>query len=292
MSHGRHFISVNGLRLRYVDWGGDGPDLIFVHPTGFVADIWAPFAQRLRDHFHCVALGTRAATATVTSRVMTARGSWSKTLTDSQAGLGSPSDWHWPLRRGEPDCRAGGGTAGDVPGRRADGAGAELRDARSALARASASRHGHVQAPRQSWSSRQEAYDSFRTRPPFQSWDEAPLREYVEHGFADLPDGTVALKCPPETEAQMYAGDQPWLLNEATLRRVRCPVRLRSAESPIFTDHVAARTEALLSDCRLAMLPWTGHFAPFEHVDLALVEVERFLSPLAAEQRSAEDGVR
>ena len=76
------------------------------------------------------------------------------------------------------------------------------------------------------------------------------------------------------------------------LRRVRCPVvLLRSAESPIFTNHVAARTEALLSDCRLATLPG-GHFAPFEHVNLALVEVERFLSPLAAEQRSAEDGVR
>jgi pimeloyl-ACP methyl ester carboxylesterase len=296
---GERFLRANGLRFRYLDWEGDGPDLIFVHPTGFVADIWMPFAERIRVRFRCIALDTRG-----------------------HGDSDKPGDYQ-PIRLAE-DLLAFIDAAGlDHPTGIGHSAGA------TAIARAEADRPGSFRAAvlmepivsydlqpgedvpeverlvtatlkrRAVWSSRQEAYDSYRARPPFQTWDDEILRQYVEHGFADRPDGGVELKCPPESEASMYSAGLPRLLSEELLRRVRCPaLLLRSEESPVFTQVIAERTAALLPDCRVSALPG-GHFAPFEHPRLAEGEIQRFLDVLDAErpasatsQRRAMDGGR
>ncbi len=276
-----HFITANGLCLRYVDWGR-GPDLLFVHPTGFVADIWAPFAERLRDRFHCIALDTRGHGDSDKPGDYRAR-----LLVEDLRTFVDAAGLQRPIAIGH----SAGAT--QIAGLEASRPGAfraavllepvitldlppgRLMPEQERLISATLKR-------RAAWSSREEAYASFRARPPFQSWDDASLRAYVEHGFADLPDGTVALKCPPQTEAQMYGSDHPWLLDEAALRRVRCPVLLgRSAESPIVDAGLAARMASLLPDCRLSTLPG-GHFAPFEHIELALGQIEGFLHTLDA----------
>jgi pimeloyl-ACP methyl ester carboxylesterase len=276
------FVSATGLRLRSVDWGGGGPELLFVHPTGFVADIWAPFAARLRERFHCVALDTRGHGDSDKPGDYRAR----LLVEDLRAFLGAAGLQH-PVGIGH----SAGAT--QIAGLEAAQPGTfralvlmepvitldlplgQLMPEQERLIPTTLKR-------RLVWPSRDEAYASFRARPPFQSWDEAPLHAYVEHGFAALPDGSVTLKCSPQTEAQMYGSDHPWLLDEAALRRLRCPVLLvRSAGSPIVDERLAARMASLLPDCRRATLPG-GHFAPFEHVDLALSQIESFLRTLDA----------
>jgi pimeloyl-ACP methyl ester carboxylesterase len=42
-----------------LDWGGNGPDLLFLHPNGFCAGLFEPLAIRLRDLFRCVAIDLR-----------------------------------------------------------------------------------------------------------------------------------------------------------------------------------------------------------------------------------------
>ena len=52
--------------------------------------------------------------------------------------------------------------------------------------------------------SREDAYANYASKPPFSQLHPDALRAYVDHGFADLPDGQVTLKCKPEDEALIY----------------------------------------------------------------------------------------
>jgi len=40
-------VTVNGLRLHYLDWGGEGPAIVLHHATSLHAWVWHPIAQRL-----------------------------------------------------------------------------------------------------------------------------------------------------------------------------------------------------------------------------------------------------
>ena len=53
------FVTINGIRLHYLDWGGDGPALIFLTGMGATAYIFDKFAPRFTDKFHVLALARR-----------------------------------------------------------------------------------------------------------------------------------------------------------------------------------------------------------------------------------------
>ena len=55
-----HFISVNGLKLRYLDWGLEGkPPLICLHGHTGQAHIWDEFAEAVSPYYHVYALDQR-----------------------------------------------------------------------------------------------------------------------------------------------------------------------------------------------------------------------------------------
>ena len=53
------FVEVNGIRLHYLDWGGNGPTLIFLTGMGCSAYIFNKFAPRFTDRFRVLALTRR-----------------------------------------------------------------------------------------------------------------------------------------------------------------------------------------------------------------------------------------
>ena len=53
------FVNVNGIRLHYLDWGGNGPALIFLTGMGCSAYIFNKFAPRFTDKFRVLALTRR-----------------------------------------------------------------------------------------------------------------------------------------------------------------------------------------------------------------------------------------
>ena len=53
------FVHVNGLRLHCLDWGGNGPTLIFLTGMGSSAYIFNKFAPRFNAKFHVLALTRR-----------------------------------------------------------------------------------------------------------------------------------------------------------------------------------------------------------------------------------------
>lgn len=52
-------VNVNGIRLHYLDWGGSGPNLLFLTGMGSSAYIFNQFAPRFTDKFHVLALTRR-----------------------------------------------------------------------------------------------------------------------------------------------------------------------------------------------------------------------------------------
>ena len=53
------FVNVNGIKLHYLDWGGDGQTLIFLTGMGSSAYIFGNFAPRFTEKFRVLALTRR-----------------------------------------------------------------------------------------------------------------------------------------------------------------------------------------------------------------------------------------
>ena len=57
--HKSSLANVNGIRLHYLDWGGDGPALLFLAGLNTNAHIFDSLAPRFTDQFHTLALTRR-----------------------------------------------------------------------------------------------------------------------------------------------------------------------------------------------------------------------------------------
>jgi len=52
-------VQANGIRLHYLDWGGDGPPLLLLAGMGCSAHVFDRFARHFLDRFHVLALDRR-----------------------------------------------------------------------------------------------------------------------------------------------------------------------------------------------------------------------------------------
>ena len=57
--HKSAFAHVNGVKLNYLDWGGDGPPLVMIHGIGDDPHVFDDLASLLRDRFRIVAYARR-----------------------------------------------------------------------------------------------------------------------------------------------------------------------------------------------------------------------------------------
>jgi pimeloyl-ACP methyl ester carboxylesterase len=55
----RECIAPDGLRLNYLDWGGSGDPIVFLHGGALTAHTWDLVCIGLRDSFRCIALDLR-----------------------------------------------------------------------------------------------------------------------------------------------------------------------------------------------------------------------------------------
>lgn len=113
------------------------------------------------------------------------------------------------------------------------------------------------------FASRQEAFDVYSQRSIFRGWPQQALRDYVEAGFRDRPDGSVELTCAPEWEAANFAahGHDIW----AAMARIKAPVRIYRAEQ----GSTCAITEASEfprppGQAVVRTVPGSTHFLPIE----------------------------
>lgn len=195
----------SGVHINVWDHGGEGPDLVLSHCTGTHGRVWDPLVPALRERFHVYAWDTRGHGDSDKPEDLE-QYTWrlsGEDVVDVYAALG--------LTGG---VRAVGHSAGAAylcyaelmqPGIVSK---AVLIDPiicpplegieENPLAVAAAKR-------RRFFDSKQAAYDNYASKPPMNAWTPDALHAYVEHGFNELPDGRVELKCPPEVESAIYA---------------------------------------------------------------------------------------
>jgi pimeloyl-ACP methyl ester carboxylesterase len=257
-----HVASSDGVMLALHDLGGDGPDVLLCHPTGFHGRVWEPVAARLAPVARCWALDFRGHGA---------------------SDLPASASLHWP--RLADDVLAVVDHLG-LTGVR--GVGHSMGGA--ALVMAEQDRPGTMQAlwcyepilfppaeartagnplsaaalRRRRWfPDREAALANYAAKPPMRSFDPDALAAYVEHGFRDVPDGGVELCCPPEVEAAVFDG-AVGTTGFARLGEVRCPVTVAvggAGSAPAQLGPVVARR---LPSGHLRPFPQLTHFGPME----------------------------
>jgi pimeloyl-ACP methyl ester carboxylesterase len=267
--------STNGVTLRVHDLGGDegAPSLLLCHATGFHGLVWAPLAAILAERYRVFSIDFR--------------GHGDSTLQDDGRGLqweGFGDDVLAVIDALELDRpfaigHSKGGAAlllaeqartGVLkavyafepivfPHAPFDGGEAPMESADQPNPLAAGARKR-----RAVFTSRDEAYENFASKPPLSSLHPDALRAYVDHGFADEPDGTVRLKCQPESEAQVYEMGRhhcAW----GRLGEVWCPVVVASgASSTSITPEIARMQVDQLPDAELEVFDGLGHFGPLE----------------------------
>jgi pimeloyl-ACP methyl ester carboxylesterase len=266
-----HSFEANGVRLVVHDWGGEGPPVLLAHPTGFHGLVWEEITEQL------VGDGCRV---------------WSFDFRghgDSEAPEVDDDGYSWhgfgddvlAVTRhlglaGRADLLAAGHSKG--------GAALLLAEAQAPgtyarvwayepivfesevplepqddffLARSARKR-------RNVWSSPDEAYKSYASKPPLNVMTPRSLRAYVDYGLRETSDGTFELKCRPEVEARVYAmgpnhGAWNVLPNIGASVLVACGERSNSIDAAL-----AARIASRLPRGRVEVFAGLGHFGPQE----------------------------
>ncbi len=109
--------------------------------------------------------------------------------------------------------------------------------------------------------SRPEAMFRFASRLPFSRVQSAALHSYVEHGFEDLPDGTIRLRCRPEAEANTYLGD--YISTTEQIAGLGVPAVIGRGSDEGQGDIGLPAHEAL-PNSRLIEYKGLSHFGPME----------------------------
>lgn len=278
--------SADGTSIATYDLGGEGPDLVLVHATGFCAAVLEPLAAALAPSFHCTALDLRFHGRS--GRSADDHG-WERFGEDvlavvDQLGLDHPFGFGHSCggaslllaEEARPGTFAGLFCFEPVvfagPPEPPATVGNPL--AEGALRR------------RETFPSAEHAYANFAGKPPFGTLDEAVLRQYVACGFEVVPaeeggDGTtVRLRCRREDESAVYAHG-PSHAAFVHLDRVACAVALAcGADTDAFGPDALAADAGRLARATVDVVPGLGHFGPLEApATVASLVVERLLAP-------------
>jgi pimeloyl-ACP methyl ester carboxylesterase len=274
--------STDGVTLAVHDLGGEGPDVLLCHPTGFHGRVWDPVAALLAPVAHCWALDFRG-----------------------HGASGVPTSGSFAWRGMVDDVLA---TVDDLALTGVRGVGHSMGGA--ALLMAEQARPGTMQAlwcfepivfpppegrpattptgnplataarRRRRWfPDREVALAHYAAKPPLGAFDPDALAAYVEHGFRDLPDGGVELRCTPEVEAAVFEGASGTDAF-ARLGEVRCPTTVAAGGDGGLPAQVAALVARSLPHGRLHPFPALTHFGPMEDPAAVAGAVRDELLPL------------
>ncbi|MBX6389173.1 MAG: alpha/beta fold hydrolase, partial [Frankia sp.] len=87
-----------------------------------------------------------------------------------------------------------------------------------------------ARARREVFPTREAALWRYASRPPLSDLSADSLAAYVEHGFEDLPDGTVRLRCRSAYEAATF--EAYGVISDQTVRDAKLPVLVAASRDP------------------------------------------------------------
>lgn len=272
------YVGKAGERIAVHELGGDGPTVLFAHATGFCGRMFAPIAEHLTG-FRCVAVD------------LPGHG-------DSDV----PSNFHWSgfaARIREvietldlAPCfgvgHSGGATSQLLCELSRPGTFLALYSFEPALGFGG---HKDVAGPnpmsaqarrrRATFASRAALHEYLLSKALFARFDPAVLDEYETYGFRDEADGTVSLKCAPESESQTFANGATHDCFER-LGEIRTRVTLVYGDQPdSFPEPMRKAMAQGLLNSELRVMKGVGHLGPFENPAKVAAELsEVFRTPM------------
>jgi len=274
-------VATGSASIAVHSWGGDGPPVLLAHATGFHGRIWAPVAARL------VAAGRRV---------------WSFDFRghgDSECPQGDDYSWHGfadDVRAVAEHLDLAGDPALVAAGHSKGGAALVLSEAARPGTYARLWLYEPVVLPvddpmppmpdnplaksarrrRNEWHSIEEALAVYSSKPPLDAMTPESLRAYVDYAFQDRGDGVFALKCTPETEAQVYVMSGAHGAY-ARLPLVACPTLVVVGEKTTSIDaSIGRQLVERLAEGSLEIMRDCGHFGPQQDPEATAASIIRF----------------
>jgi len=268
------WIEVPGGRLHYLDWGGDGPQVHFLHGNGFCAGTYAPFIQHLIPELHVIASDARGHGGSEFAGLQPVR-SWKVFAEDLRTvvtATARPPIIGMGHSLGAVATTIAAATYPDlfraivlvdpvflmprrlavIAAMRALGLGARLPRVRAARRR------------RKTFRSKAEALRLFLSgRGIFKTWSPEFVEAYLECGLLEREADQAVLTCDPELEARIFESIPLTVWGD--VRRLGCPLlTIRGERSDVFSPEAAHRLRRCAADVEVVTLSGTGHFPTME----------------------------
>ena len=262
------FVTVNGLRIHYVDWGGsDKPPLILIHGLDRVGRTFDHIAPHFTSRFRVIAIDMRGhgdsdwdpqARYVVEDHVTDLEG------LVQQLGLRSITLW---------GNSTGGRVvqvfAGKHPDLVARVISEDVGPERPQQIADSYSRR--VKQEEQGWASEEELVAILMKSP---TASEAVVRPYVRYGTKRRADGRIIWKRDPNLVKGFVATDL-WQY----IRTIRAPILyVIGGRSKIVPPETQDQLRKTLPNAQIVTLPDTGHYPSDEKPAEFLAIVDRFLA--------------
>jgi pimeloyl-ACP methyl ester carboxylesterase len=270
--------TADGAAITVHDLGGDGTPLVLAHATGFHGLTWAPAARHLADVSRSISFDQRG--HGLSSLPPGWDFDWEGLATDVLTVVDALG-----VDRPYAAGHSSGATALLLAEESRPGAFAGLycyepvvvpvktplgRDPDSWLA-------ARARRRRDAFASREEAFTAYAGRAPFASFDPEVVRAYVDHGFEEVPDDGVRLRCRPETEAriaEMATAHDCF----ARLGDIACPVTIAcGSETDAYGPAVLEAQAEPLRQATTEVLPGLTHFGPMEDPEAVAASIRRSL---------------
>jgi pimeloyl-ACP methyl ester carboxylesterase len=260
----RRVPSTDGVDIAVHDLGGNGPQLLVSHATGFHGCCYLPVAHALADRFHSIAFDYRGHgdTARPDGPV-----DWYRYGDDAQAMAAA-------LPR--PTFAFGhsmGGACLLMAAHRDPSLFSRIVVFEPIVFPPSGIRPEASESPlsigarrrRAVFPSFEAAIANYASKPPLMGFTGEALHAYVRYGFAEGEDGQVHLKCRPETEAETFEMG-PHHDTWDTLPEIETPVLVVAGKVEEFQpSRIAGQVAERLPNATYLELPTLDHFAPMTH---------------------------
>jgi pimeloyl-ACP methyl ester carboxylesterase len=259
-------VETSGARIAVHDLGGVGSPLLLLHATGFHGRAYRALAATVGHRFHVWAVDLRAHGSSPPPVDLDLR--WSAMADDVIAVI----DHLGEELGGGPVAVFGhsiGGAVALLAERARPGTfegmflfepivfSNEWLQARPPNPVVAAAR-----GRRERFASRAEALERYAGRPPLGLLRADVLRDYVEWGFVDLPDGTIELACRAEHEAATFEAEEEMTLD--LLDTIDAPVAIAVGGLWSMPRELAPAIARTLAHARLIEYPHLGHLGPLE----------------------------
>ena len=255
-----HFVDVNGIKLHYLDYPGDGPTIILTHGLTVNALTLDPLARLLSPHWHVIAVDLRG-------RGLSDKPATGYALSDIAADILALMD-HLGLKQ----CVIGGHSSGGLltlfmaatyPDRVTRPVILDAGIMHPKVAELLGPSLGRLSKPWPSW----EAYlEAVKNGPELLGWWDPRIEDYCRVDVQTNPDGTVTRRAQPEVVSQVIAGQGAvnWL---EILGAIKQPAILINAPGnygpgdtpPMMPRALGQQTASLMPNCRYVEVPG-NHF--------------------------------